>query len=95
MELTGSYAPLDWTLGGADLAIRMLAAGAKVPEGLTATPFMDNAFGLVLAPALAGTDAPRRPGVLFAPFGLGRLGGGVPAYRSPPRRRSSSTISRP
>lgn len=60
VELTESYAPLDRTLGGADLAIRMLAAGAKVPEGLTATPFMDNAFGLVVAAALAGTDAPRR-----------------------------------
>lgn len=50
VELTESYAPLDRTLGGADLAIRMLGPGAACPEGLEATPFMDNAIGVVTAP---------------------------------------------
>lgn len=60
VELTESYAPLDQTLGGADLAIRMLVADAVAPRGVTATPFMDNAFGLVMAPALVGAGVPRR-----------------------------------
>jgi DNA-binding transcriptional LysR family regulator len=60
VELTESYAPLDRTLGGADLAIRMLTADAVPPPGVTATPFMDNAFGLVVAPALDGAGIPRR-----------------------------------
>jgi DNA-binding transcriptional LysR family regulator len=50
VELTESYAALDRTLGGADLAIRMLAAEAVCPEGLEAAPFMDNAIGVVTAP---------------------------------------------
>lgn len=50
VELTESYAPLDHTLGGADLAIRMLMPDAACPEGLEATPFMDNAIGVVTAP---------------------------------------------
>ena len=60
VELTESYAALERTLGGADLAIRMLPADAILPDGVMATPFMDNRFGLVLAPALAGQDAPGR-----------------------------------
>jgi LysR family glycine cleavage system transcriptional activator len=51
VELTESYAALDRTLGGADLAIRMLAPGAACPAGLEATPFMDNAIGIITAPA--------------------------------------------
>ena len=51
IELTESYAPLDRSLGGADLAIRMLAPDTPCPEGLEATPFMDNAIGMVMAPA--------------------------------------------
>lgn len=50
VELTESYAPLDRTLGGADLAIRMLAPDAPCPEGLEATPFMDNEIAVVAAP---------------------------------------------
>ena len=60
IELTESYAPLERSLGGADLAIRMLPAGAVLPDGVTATPFMDNRFGLVLAPGLAERAAPGR-----------------------------------
>lgn len=60
VELTESYAPLDRTLGGADLAIRMLAADGVPPSGLTVTRFMDNAIGLVMAPALKDTGIPRR-----------------------------------
>lgn len=50
VELTESYAALDRTLGGADLAIRMLAPDTPCPEGLEATPFMANAIGRVSAP---------------------------------------------
>ena len=50
VELTESYAALDRTLGGADLAIRMLAADAPCPEGVEAAPFMDNWIGTVAAP---------------------------------------------
>ena len=50
VELTESYAPLDRSLGGADLAIRMLAPGQSCPDGVEATPFMDNALGVVVAP---------------------------------------------
>ncbi len=53
IELTESYAALDRTLGGADLAIRMWTPGGPVPEGLEAFAFMDNAIGLVVAPARA------------------------------------------
>lgn len=49
VELTESYAALDRTLGGADLAIRMLAPGQTCREGLQATPFMHNAIGVVTA----------------------------------------------
>jgi len=59
VELSESYAAPARALEGADLAIRMLAEGAKAPAGLTAVPFMDNAFGLVVAPQRAG-DADRR-----------------------------------
>ena len=52
VDLTESYAPLDRMLGGVDLAIRMLDAGAAAPEGLEAKPFMDNAVGLIHAPGL-------------------------------------------
>ncbi|MDP3802915.1 LysR family transcriptional regulator [Brevundimonas sp.] len=51
VELTESYAALERTLGGADLAIRMLAPGQACPEGLRATLFMDNAIGVVTASA--------------------------------------------
>lgn len=50
VELTESYAALDRTLGGADLAIRMLMPDTPCPEGLEATPFMDNTIGVVTAP---------------------------------------------
>ncbi|HYC67447.1 LysR substrate-binding domain-containing protein [Brevundimonas sp.] len=50
VELTESYAALDRTLGGADLAIRMLASDTACPEGLEAVPFMDNSIGMVVAP---------------------------------------------
>ncbi|HYC74476.1 LysR family transcriptional regulator [Brevundimonas sp.] len=53
VELTESYAPLDRTLGGADLAIRMLAPDTPCPEGLEARPFMNNAIGMVAAPGAA------------------------------------------
>ncbi|MDP1914176.1 LysR family transcriptional regulator [Brevundimonas sp.] len=49
IELTESYAALDRTLCGADLAIRMWTPGAPVPEGLEAVAFMDNTIGLVVA----------------------------------------------
>lgn len=49
VDLTESYAPLDRTLGGADLAIRMHAPDAPCPDGLQATPFMDNAIAMVVA----------------------------------------------
>lgn len=58
VELTESYAALERDLGGADLAIRMLAADAAAPEGLVATPFMDNAVGMVTAASARG--APER-----------------------------------
>ena len=50
VELTESYAALDRTLGGADLAIRMLMPDTPCPEGLEASPFMDNTIGVVTAP---------------------------------------------
>lgn len=50
VELTESYAALDRTLGGADLAIRMLAPDTACPDGLEATPFMANTIGVVTAP---------------------------------------------
>lgn len=59
VELSESYAAPARALDGADLAIRMLAEEARVPAGLTAIPFMDNAFGLVVAPHRA-EDADRR-----------------------------------
>ncbi|HUH23900.1 MAG TPA: LysR family transcriptional regulator [Brevundimonas sp.] len=59
VELSESYAAPARALDGADLAIRMLAEGATTPAGLTAVPFMDNAFGLVVAPHRA-EDADRR-----------------------------------
>lgn len=55
VELTESYAALERDLGGADLAVRMLAAGAVPPEGLVATPFMDNTVGMVIAASATGT----------------------------------------
>jgi LysR family glycine cleavage system transcriptional activator len=60
VELTESYAALDRTLGGADLAIRMQPAGAATPRGLTATAFMKNHFGLVASPALGDGASARR-----------------------------------
>ena len=50
VELTESYAALDRTLGGADLAIRMLAPDTPCPDGVEATPFMDNSIGMVVVP---------------------------------------------
>lgn len=50
VELAESYGPLDRTLDGASLAIRMLTPGQPVPAGLAAHPFMANPVGLVLAP---------------------------------------------
>jgi DNA-binding transcriptional LysR family regulator len=49
VELTESYAALDRTLGGADLAIRMLAPDTPCPEELEATRFMANTIGVVTA----------------------------------------------
>ncbi len=51
VQLTESYAALDRTLGGADLAIRMLAPDTPCPEGLEAVPFMTNTIGMVTAPS--------------------------------------------
>lgn len=59
VELSESYAAPARALEGADLAIRMLAEGTTTPSGLTVTPFMDNAFGLIIAPHRTG-DADRR-----------------------------------
>lgn len=59
VELSESYAAPARALEGADLAIRMQAEGAKAPAGLTVVPFMDNAFGLIVAPHRIG-DADRR-----------------------------------
>lgn len=59
IELTESYAALDRTLGGADLAVRMWSAGAPVPEGLEAFAFMDNAIGVVVAPGRGAETAAR------------------------------------
>jgi len=59
IELTESYADLDRSLEGADLAIRMLAAGAEPPPGLVAHRFMDNEIGPVLAPCLEAARARR------------------------------------
>lgn len=52
VEISESYAPLDRSLEGADVAIRMQAAGEAAPSGLLATPFMANAIGLIVAPGL-------------------------------------------
>lgn len=54
VELSESYAPLDRRLGGADVAVRMLAAEATVPEGLEAVAFMRNEIGVVAAPGATG-----------------------------------------
>jgi LysR family glycine cleavage system transcriptional activator len=59
IELTESYADLDRMLDGADLAIRMLAAGTEPPPGLVAIPFMVNESGPVLAPGLDPLNARR------------------------------------
>lgn len=50
VELTESFAALDRTLGGAELAIRMLAPDTPCPDGVEATPFMDNSIGMVVVP---------------------------------------------
>jgi len=52
VELTESYADLDRSLAGADLAIRMLNAGAEPPPGLAVVRFMDNLIGPVTAPGV-------------------------------------------
>ena len=52
VELSESYAALDLSLEGADVAIRMSGAGASTPSGLVATSFMANAVGLIVAPGL-------------------------------------------
>ncbi len=54
IDLTESYAALDRSLGGADLAVRMWRPDLPAPDGLKATAFMDNALGLVAAPGLGG-----------------------------------------
>lgn len=53
VEIRESYAPLDRSLEGCDLAIRMSLAGQASPVGLVAHPFMANAIGLVVTPRLA------------------------------------------
>jgi LysR family glycine cleavage system transcriptional activator len=52
IELTESYADLNRSLEGTDLAIRMLAGDAEPPPGLVAVPFMANEIGPVLSPGL-------------------------------------------
>lgn len=59
VELTESYADLDRSLSGADLAIRMLADDAEPLAGLTAVRFMANLVGPVLAPGVDPSTARR------------------------------------
>ena len=57
IQLSESYANLDRSLEGADLAIRMLPRKAEAPSGLTATAFMTNRSGPVVAPGVDPTQA--------------------------------------
>lgn len=59
IELTESYAGLDRSLEGAEVAIRMLDAGAEPPAGLVAVPFMINRYGPVAAPDVDAASARR------------------------------------
>lgn len=59
IALSESYADLDRSLEGADLAIRMLAADTIIPIGLSATPFMTNRVGPVVAAGVDPTTARR------------------------------------
>jgi len=59
IEITESYADLDRSLGGAEVAIRMLDAGAEPPAGLVAVPFMVNHYGPVAAPGVDAAAARR------------------------------------
>ena len=52
VEIRESYAPLDRSLDGCDLAIRMSEPDAPAPPGLVAHRFMGNAVGLVTAPGV-------------------------------------------
>jgi LysR family transcriptional regulator, glycine cleavage system transcriptional activator len=60
LDLRESYAPPDRSLGGCDIAIRMMAVGQTPPAGLIATPFMSNPIGVVMAPALKDHPTPPR-----------------------------------
>ena len=59
VQLSESYADLDRSLEGADLAIRMLGRDAAIPDGLTATAFMTNRIGPVSAPGVDPVRARR------------------------------------
>ncbi len=59
IELSESYADLDRSLGGAEVAIRMLDAGAEPPAGLVVVPFMVNRYGPVAAPGIDAASARR------------------------------------
>ena len=59
IELTESYADLDRSLAGSDLAIRMLNPGSEPPPGLAVVPFMENLIGPVVAPGVDPARARR------------------------------------
>lgn len=60
IRVTEAYGPVDFTREPFDAAIRLTETVSG--EGLTATPFLDNYHGPVIAPALArGLDLARTP----------------------------------
>ncbi|HXA40622.1 MAG TPA: LysR substrate-binding domain-containing protein [Phenylobacterium sp.] len=61
IRVTEAYGPVDFTREPFDAAIRLTES--VVGEGLTATPFLDNFHGPVVAPPLAagGLDLARTP----------------------------------
>ena len=60
IRVTEAYGPVDFTREPFDAAIRLTESVAG--EGLTATPFLDNFHGPVVAPELArGLDLARTP----------------------------------
>jgi DNA-binding transcriptional LysR family regulator len=52
VEVSESYAPVDFSEAAYDVAVRVVASEAK--PGLPATPFLTDYLGPVMAPALAG-----------------------------------------
>ncbi len=52
IEVSESYAPVDFGDGAYDVAIRVVVTGAS--PGLPSTPFLTDYLGPVMAPALAG-----------------------------------------